>query len=146
MPKTYPHIRKPFERQALKQEGGGESQVQQNLRDEQDVNRIMDKWKRTGDPGVFQRTNGDFIDATMAVDYQTALNIIKDAEGAFLALPSALRKELDNSPAKFLEFMHDPANAEKIRDYGLVETPPSAPVEAVAEPVAQAPEQAAPAA
>ena len=131
---AYPKIRKPHERTAHKQPGGGESLVQQNMKDEQDVNAIMDKWRRTGDPGIFQKTNGEFIDATEAVDYQTALNIIKDAESAFIALPSALRKELDNSPAKFLEFMHDPANADKIQEYGLVETPIQAPVEPVADP------------
>ena len=139
MKTTYPHIRKPLERTAVKQEGGGESQVQQNMKDEQDVNGIMDKWRRSGDPTIFHKTNGAFIDATEAVDYQTALNTIKDAEAAFSDLPSSLRKELDNSPAKFLEFMHDPANMEKMLEYGLVENPVAA-ADAAETPVANATE------
>jgi len=137
----YPKIKKPYERIAQQQDFSGPSMTQQNQKAECDVNGIMAKWQKTRDPSIFQRTNGAFIDATMGVDYHTALNVIKDAQEAFAELPSAIRRRLDNDPAKFLEFMHNPDNHDEMVELGLIE-PPVASVEAVATPAEPSAESA----
>ena len=44
----------------------------------------------------------------------------------FMTVPAHIRAEFDNDPAKFLAFVQDDANTEKMREMGLLQKVPQA--------------------
>lgn len=126
----------------------GESAVEQSHKDDCDINSMIAKARR----GQFipPASRGVYGDFTACDDFQTAMNQIKAAEATFGYLPSWLRKRFDNDPAKAVEFVNDPENAEECYELGLLERPkavqaePGAPAEPVAPAVADPPPAAAP--
>lgn len=93
----------------------------QSFRDECDLNLIVAR----NDHAVFERfadrvAAGFYADLAAVPDYQDAQNFILEARSAFDDLPAELRKEFDNDPSKFLEFIDrgDRADFERL---GLVQ-------------------------
>lgn len=119
---------------------GTESLTQQQFKEEADINTIVRRFGITGQMPENPRVPhyGDFTEVT---DYQTALNAVRAAEEAFLALPAAVRAEFNNDPQLLLEAVEDPRNLDRLRELGLanpakVEAPP-APASAPPEPIGQ---------
>lgn len=79
------------------------SMVQQQFRDEVDVNTIVRRFQITGaaltsvGPGVY----GDFTGVT---DYESAEERVRAAQRDFMRLPAAVRERFQNSAAAFLDF------------------------------------------
>lgn len=112
-----------------------ETLTQQNFKQECDINHILSKYQKTGIVEHANRFQGDYSDVTGAVDYQTALNIINDANDAFNSLPSSVRKKFANDPAAFVDYVSDPENIDSMRELGLaLYDPNSKDVEKVPEP------------
>ena len=57
-------------------------------------------------------------------DFQEAMETVVRAEQAFRNLPSKIRKEFQNDPAQFLDFVHDPENQDRMVEMGLAEYTP----------------------
>jgi len=93
--------------------------AKQSFKDECDINRIMRKYLNTGTipQGLSVGRYGDFSDGC---DYLEAQVTLKNAEAQFLALPAQLRKELDNDPAKFLDWIHDERNLDELHRLGFL--------------------------
>lgn len=102
----------------------GETMTKQSLAAEADVNVIVSKYVKTGDPAIFRQRAGEFLDTTSVGDYFTCLNRVKEAEEAFLTLPSRVRDQFDNDPGKLELAMRDPAQREALVSAGIVEAPP----------------------
>lgn len=70
-------------------------------------------------------------------DFQSAMNVIRQANEAFAELPSLIRERFANDPARYLEFVHNPDNAEEMVKLGIAkkipvpEVPPPMKVEVV---------------
>lgn len=97
----------------------------QSESNETDINVIVDRYLRTGQmpyAGIRIPTSGDFDQIT---DFRTCLELVQDAERAFMKLPAGLRAQLGNDPANFVAFAEDPKNLEEMRRWGLA--PPAAP-------------------
>jgi len=60
---------------------------------------------------------GDFDEVD---DYHTAVNAVRDATEAFMALPGTVRDRFRNSPQEFIEFCSDRRNLDEARKLGLV--------------------------
>lgn len=92
------------------------------FRESCDINYILKKYQNTGQLPLMQRKPiyGDF---STPVDYQTAQNIIIDANHQFDSLPSDVRQKFNNDPAQFLEFVSDPNNKEEMVKMGIAEAP-----------------------
>lgn len=73
---------------------GGPSLTQQHFKDETDVNQLVERFRRTGDPKVLQLREGFYADVTHIGSYQDALHTIRDAELQFAQLSEAAQKEL----------------------------------------------------
>lgn len=58
----------------------------------------------------------DFVDV---FDFQSAMQVIMQAEESFSAMPADVRRRFDDNPAAFMEFCHDPKNLEEMRKLGL---------------------------
>ena len=125
----------------------GDGLTEQHHKDETDINNIVRKYNKTGlidHLNQFEKRYGDMT----GYDYQEAQNTVAAANSMFEGLPSHIRKEFDNDPAKFINFVDDEANAEKMIEMGLARRPEvvdphadkgaEAPVEGSTEPVAEA--------
>lgn len=116
------------------------SLTQQHFKDECDINRIVATYQETGvmPQGERQPLFGDF--AGIPTSFQESQNLFKEAQDKFYSLPSDLRKMLDNSPQKLLEFMSNPANTDACVKFGLFNKPPEkAPENKSKNPVNPAP-------
>lgn len=100
------------------------SLTQQHFKDECDINHIVATYQETGimPQGNREPLFGDF--AGIPTSFQESQNLFKEAQDKFYSLPSDLRKMLDNSPQKLLEFMSNPANSEACVKFGLFNKPP----------------------
>lgn len=108
----------------------GESLTQQQFRDLADINCIMARWNSTGQLDHINSAQPIYGDFTGAVDYQTSLHMVEEAQASFDALPSALRKRMGNDPNQLIGFMADEDNLQESIDLGLREgekTPKPAP-------------------
>lgn len=99
------------------------SLTQQNSKDDADINIIMERFGHTGvlPQGARLPSYGDFDGVT---DYHSAMNAIKAAEGAFLALPATIRDRFENDPQQLIAFMDDESNRPEAEKLGLVEAQP----------------------
>lgn len=107
-----------------------ESLAQQQFKDDNNPNNIMDKFARTGDLALFGDKTPQFGDFTDAVDYRTALHRVNDANAAFADLSAAVRSRFNNDPAEFLEFFNNPANADEAIKLGIATRKDSSPLHA----------------
>lgn len=114
---------------------GAEDLTLQQYREDADINTILRRFSLTGELGGTARQPlvGDL---TLVTDYQEALNIMRDAHDHFHRLPAEVRRDLDNDPGRFGEWLADPANLARGRELGLI-NPEVRPVEPIAVRVLQ---------
>jgi phage internal scaffolding protein len=106
----------------------GDGLTEQNHKDETDINNIVRKYNKTGlidHLNQFEKQYGDMT----GYDYQDAMNTVAAANTMFEGLPSAIRNQFDNDPAKFINFVDDEANADKLVKMGLAKPKVSTPVD-----------------
>ena len=104
---------------------GSETRTQQQFKDECDINRIMAQFIKTG---LFTHVNNgqpQFGYAT-SKSFHESLELVRQAQEDFDALPSIIRKRVGHSPQGLLEFLEDPSNEKEARELGLL---PPAPAE-----------------
>nr|AVQ10205.1 minor capsid protein [Gokushovirinae environmental samples] len=102
---------------------GGPSLTAQEFVDECDLNKIMERYDKgiEIDPRM-KRLDPLYVDFTaMPSDLQSAMNMVMDADEAFMRLPALVRKEFDNDPLRFVEYAQDGSNLEQLRKWGLAE-------------------------
>jgi len=132
-----PFVRNPYnyDMALVSQETGlvcqDPSLAQQHMRDECDINTIVERFGVTGQLPVraIEPSYGDFSGVS---DYHTALNKIKAADEAFMALPGKLRAKFDNDPNALLNFLENEANRNEAIELGLIDGEP------VAQPIVSA--------
>lgn len=81
------------------------SMTQQEFAPECDINLIMARAIKSGALPV-RADMGRYGDFSEVVDYHAAQDLIIDADRKFASLPSKVRDRFQNSPAKFLEWIH----------------------------------------
>lgn len=108
------------------------SLTRQEFAAECDINNIMAQYNTTGFlPNNLNSRDPQYLDVSNTpTRLQDALELVKEAQTAFMQLPAAIRREMDNDPVKFVAWAQDPANADTMRKYGLreplpVEPPPT---------------------
>lgn len=94
--------------------------TQQHQAKETDINYIVQQFGVTGQlpQSLNMPTYADF-DAVF--DYQTAMNAIIQANQEFMTLPAEVRKQFNNSPAEFLDFIDNNPDPQKLVDLGIAE-------------------------
>lgn len=105
-----------------------ESMTQQQFKDEVDINTIVARFGLTGElpENLRMPVSGDF---TKVGDFQSAMQMVREAEEAFMELPGQVRARFHNDPQRLIEFIEDDANREEAQKLGLV-VPPTVPVKA----------------
>ncbi len=95
-----------------------ENMTKQSFKDECDINKIMEKFQKTGLISHYAAHGPTYQDIP-AVDYLDAQYIIAEANSQFEELPSSIRKRFENDPSKFLDFVQDKKNLPELRELGL---------------------------
>ena len=108
---------------AFSQDPDEECPVQQQFKEECDINTIIERFGLAGTvPENFRMPlSGDF---TGISDFHEAVNLVKAAEAGFMQLPANLRKEFGHDPARLMAFLDDDKNRPKAEELGLVNKPP----------------------
>lgn len=125
-----------YDRDAVSLETGAEndepSMAKQSFAEEADINTIVRRFGLTGElpTDVAVPQSGDFENA---MDFHSAMNVVRAAEEAFMELPAEVRYEFANDPGRFLAFVHDPANRDRAEKLGIVVPKP---VEVAPAPIA----------
>jgi phage internal scaffolding protein len=123
-----PFLRTPYnyDRDVVSDESGlacpEPTLAQQQFRDEADINTILERFGRTGEL-IVPVSVPEFGDYSEVGDYHSAMNMIIEAQSAFDALPARIRKEFDNDPGRFVDFVLDENNRDKAVEMGLIEAP-----------------------
>lgn len=94
------------------------SLAQQHLKDECDINVLVKRFVVTGEipQMLMPPMQGDF---TNAPTMQEALNLMVEANRAFMQHPAEVRARFENDPAKFVEFCSDEKNRDQLRQWGM---------------------------
>lgn len=95
----------------------------QASRDECDINTIVKKYLRTGElPGLRE---GVYADISEMPDLAAAIQMVSDADQAFMALPAEIRRRFDNDPVNLVAFAQDHNNLAEAISLGLAVAKPS---------------------
>jgi len=99
-----------------------ESVVQQQFAEECDINTIVKRFGITGElpNGVAMPLSGDF---TGVADFQSAMQMVRQAQESFMELPAAVRERFANDPARVIAFLENPENRDEAIKLGIVERP-----------------------
>ena len=134
-------IRKAYDRTRTQTPIRGESLTSQAHKQECDINRIMQKWAKTGTVehrNTFEGQYGNFTETPG--DYHEAMNQVVQANEMFEGLPSGIRRRFGNDPGAFLDFVQDAKNYDQLIDMGLAtKRPESAPDSLSERAMAKAP-------
>lgn len=114
-------------------DSGPESRTQQQFAEEVDINTIVERFRVTGEmpPAMNFPQPQEFAET---FDFQTAMNVIRQAQESFMELPAKARARFENNPQKFMEFMNDAENQDEAIKLGLATRKPEEPTEPVKPP------------
>lgn len=109
---------------------GEVSMTRQEFKDECDLNVLMARYEKAGANPVMANAVPRYLDLADVPDFQEAMNLVIEAQRAFMSLPAVVRREFDNDPGKFVEFAEREENLPKLREWGLAapEKTPDAPL------------------
>lgn len=103
-----------------------EGLTRQEFKAECNINNIMAKYQKTGIIDHIMKYSPTYGEYS-PIDFQEAMDTIKQGESLFAELPSKARKYFNNDPAEFMEFVNDPENIEKLVELGLAFKPVQTP-------------------
>ncbi len=92
----------------------GKGRTKQSFKNQTDINKILKRAQKTGTLSHLAKYQGAYGDFA-SFDFMEAQNQIARGNTIFAELPSEIRNEFDQSPAKFLHFVNDPANVDRLK-------------------------------
>ena len=98
------------------------SLTRQEFAQECDINVILARYQASGEIDFLNKHAPKYMDTT-AVDFQTAMETVANAQSAFNDLPSHVRDRFKNDPAQLLDFVHNEANRDEAIKLGLIAPP-----------------------
>lgn len=104
-------VRKSFE--------GVISKTEQSHKDSCDIVLIMRQAQRTGMVNHLAQHEGRYMDLANRPDFQSAQNIIAEANSTFETVPSKIRELFHNDPGEFLEFIQNESNRDHMIELGF---------------------------
>lgn len=104
---------------------GGATRTIQSAKAECDINNILSQYRRTGIITHVAANRPTYSDLPSDLDYQQAMNTLIVAQGAFAGLPAKVRDHFNNDPARLLVALSDPEQADKLREFGILNPLPA---------------------
>lgn len=118
------------------------SLAQQHMKEECDINYIVERFGVTGQLPVVPVNTPTYGDFTGIGDYRQALDAVMAADDAFMQLPAKVRERFNNDPAELVDFVSDFRNRSEAIELGLIPPPATPdgviPSPEVAKPAAEA--------
>lgn len=99
----------------------GKGRAKQSMKDECDINKIMARFQVTGLIEFVNNREAQYGDVT-GIDLRTSLATVARADEMFSELPSSVRKEFNNDPEEFFNFVQDPENRSEAIEMGLIKS------------------------
>lgn len=96
-----------------------QSLTEQHHKESCDINSILGRAQRTGVIEHVRASQGYYGTAPTGDDFQRHQNVVAKALSMFETVPSHIRREFDNDPAKYLDFMSQNKNYDAIEALGL---------------------------
>ena len=94
------------------------SLTQQQFKEDSDINTIVDRFMKSGVlPTPVNMPQ--YVDYEGIFDFQSAMNVVRQADENFMRLDAKVRARFNNSPQEFLEFFGNPDNTEEAIRLGL---------------------------
>ena len=103
-----------------------ESMTKQSLKDECDINLIMENFTNTGQIRHLNNHEPRY-DYAPSYSFKEALDVVFQSEAAFSELPSEIRERFNHDPLSFLEFVESDDNAAEAAAMGLIPSTPANP-------------------
>lgn len=96
----------------------GVSRTKQSEVPDSDINKIVDRFMKTGLLPQIDRPpmSGDFAGVS---SFQEAQDLILLAKNSFAGLPADLRAKFQNDPANFIAFMDNDPSVEALKSLGI---------------------------
>jgi len=98
--------------------------TQQSFKDECDINLIIDRARNGAAISHLNARVAQYGDFSSIPDYRSALDQVNRANGMFMELDAKVRERFANDPAKFLDFVQNPANSDELVRLGLATRKP----------------------
>lgn len=98
----------------------GDSLTVQYEKEKCDINNVIKSYDKQGILTHINTAKARYGDFTNAMEYREALDKLIEAQNMFEELPAKIRKEFDNDPAEYYEFVNNPDNAERMEELGLL--------------------------
>ncbi len=96
-----------------KQPTYSDGRTKQSFKDETDINQILKRAQKSGTISHLNKYEARYGDFSGFDFFEAQLKISQGAE-MFAALPVELRREFNQSPAEFFDFVNDPSNKERL--------------------------------
>jgi phage internal scaffolding protein len=119
MAKTEPRFQSAYNRTARPTVDTGRGKTEQAHKNECDMNFILRDYARTGFIKHAKENQGKYDDISVQ-DFQDAMFIVAEAQNMFNELPGQVRKEFDHDPSRFLDFVQNPENKDKMAKLGIL--------------------------
>lgn len=100
----------------------GKSRTKQSFKEECDINRILQQFRKTGLVDFFNKHSPQYGDVT-GINFQQAMDNVVAVRNVFDDLPAVTRARFRNDPAEFVDFLSDPANDAEAIKLGLKKAP-----------------------
>ena len=97
----------------------GPGLTEQAHKEETDMNYILRDYVKTGLLRHAKEHQGKYDDIAVQ-DFQEAMNIVATARSMFEELPSQVRARFGQDPARFLDFVQNPNNADEMHALGIL--------------------------
>lgn len=95
-----------------------DSLTQQQFKEESDINTIVNRFLKSGVlPNPVNMPQ--YVDYEGVFDFQSAMNVVRQADENFMRMDANVRARFNNSPQEFLEFFGNPNNSEEAIRLGL---------------------------
>jgi len=91
-----------------------DGRTKQSFKDSTDIKKIMARFDKTGTISHLSKFEGVYADFS-DFDFHEQNTMLARGNEIFAALPAEIRREFSQSPAKFFEYVNDPANAKDLR-------------------------------
>lgn len=97
------------------------SKTIQSDHDQADIKKILQKYKEVGIVDNLRTTETAFADVTNFTDFADVMRHAKEAEHAFMRLPSKVREIFDHDVGTWLDTAHDPEKLASLVEEGKIE-------------------------
>ena len=98
--------------------------TKQSHKKECDIHNILSQYQKTGIITHLSGREPAYADLPAAVDYQEAIEMVRDAQESFADLPSAVRERFKNDPFELLAALGDPKNRDELTSLGILQPAP----------------------